>query len=139
MRNRAIFEGQFTGMSSAPPLVRPIAGTLRDTGAHLSRTGTLHILRVGRLVQEQPTGLTFSGSAFPRAGKAHSLQVTFVPTGTVVPPATFDEATGRIHLHYSDRDHPEVQDLLANRRSRLCYFWRSADGLRSRAWLVISG
>lgn len=126
-------------MSSATTLRPPPVGTLRSTIEHLDRTGRLHVLRVGRKQVESTSGLLFTGSPFSRGGMARSLQVSFVPGGAVVPPATFDEATGRIHLHYTDRDHPEVQALLQSRRSRLCYFWRSADGLRSRAWLVISG
>lgn len=114
-------------------------GTLRTTGEHLNRTGRLHVLRVGRKQDDTSTGFLFTGSPFSRGEVARSLQISFVPSGSVVPPATFDEATGRIHLHYADRDHPEVQGLLEARRTRLCYFWRSADGLRSRAWLVISG
>ncbi|MBK6627124.1 MAG: hypothetical protein IPJ87_13115 [Flavobacteriales bacterium] len=125
-------------MSTTPTTLQAPAGTLRTTGHHLSRTGTLHVLRVGRMVQELPPGMVFTGSAFSRGGLARALRITFVPTGAL-PPATFDESTGTIHLHYADRDHPEVRALLQSRRSRLCYFWRSADGLRSRAWLLISG
>ncbi|MBK8340665.1 MAG: hypothetical protein IPK99_12040 [Flavobacteriales bacterium] len=126
-------------MSQAPVIGdqrRPL--TLRDGLPSLNRSGGLQILRVGRREQSNADSLIFSGAPGTSNSKARSVEVRFVPTGTAVPAPSFDASTGRIHLSYDRRDHPDVIGLLNNRGTRFCYFWRSSDGTRCRGWLLIT-
>jgi hypothetical protein len=81
--------------------------------------------------------LVFAGTPARNGTKARSIQVSFTSDGLVHAP-TFDASNGRIHLFYPDRDHPEVQGLLNSKRNRFCYFWRSANGGHTHAWLLSS-
>ena len=96
------------------------------------------MLRVGRREQRKNDTLVFTGTPGTSGRKARSVEVRFVPPGSVVPAPSFDPITGRIQLSYDRRDHPDVVGLLNNRGTRFCYFWRSADGNRCRSWLLIT-
>ncbi|MBP6390527.1 MAG: hypothetical protein KA175_02995 [Flavobacteriales bacterium] len=115
---------------------RPL--TLRDGLPSLRSNGGLQILRVGRKEHSGPDAIIFSGTPGASDSTARSVEVRFVPAGTAVPAPSFDVRTGRIHLSYDRRDHPDVIGLLNNRGARFCYFWRSADGTRCRGWLLIT-
>src|SRR5262245_30945604 len=98
-----------------------------DTARSLRSFGHLEVLRVTRQLGAPKDQLLFAGSPASSQSTVRSVEVTFVAPGAPLPQPTLD-ATGRIHLYYSDRDHPEVQALMQSRRKRLCYFWTSFDG-----------
>lgn len=111
-------------------------GGLR-TALHLGNTGALEVMRVTRAVPTANGDLLFLGIPARIGSRARSLQVSFTTEG--VPPApSLDPKNGRIQLYYPDRDHPEVQALLNSKRNRFCYFWRSAKGDHTHAWLLSS-
>jgi hypothetical protein len=121
---------------------RPLERTpLQDAGPlvaqRLRSSGELEVLRITKALRAKGGQLEFSGVPARQGSKARSVRVTFTNDGISVAPR-FDEATGRIDLFYPDRDHPEVQALLNGKRNRFCYFWRSAHGRQTHAWLLSS-
>jgi len=115
--------------------------TLKESGPHaamhLAHTGTLEVMRVTKAIPTANGDLLFLGVPARTGSSARSLHVSFTQQSVHEPP-TMDPMTGRIHLSYPHRDHPEVQALLNSKRNRFCYFWRSASGDRTHAWLLSS-
>lgn len=111
-------------------------GGLR-TALHLSSTGALEVMRITKAIPTNNGGLLFLGVPARHGSSARSLQVSFA-NETVLPAPQMDPSNGRIHLHYPHKDHPEVQALLNSKRNRFCYFWRSANGDQTHAWLLSS-
>lgn len=125
-------------VTAPAPDARPYR-TSADTARSLRSFGHLEVLRVTRQLNAPPDRLLFAGVPASSQSKVRSVEMIFVGEGAPLPKPTLDAATGRIHLYYSDRDHPEVQALSRSRRKRLCYFWTSFDGALSHAWLLTSG
>lgn len=111
-------------------------GGLR-TALSLGSSGALEVVRITKALPSQNGDLLFVGSPARDDSKARSIRVSFI-TDDVLHAPEYDTATGRIHLFYPHRDHPEVQGLLNSKRNRFCYFWRSAKGDRTHAWLLSS-
>ncbi len=111
-------------------------GGLR-TALHLGSSGALEVMRVTRAVPTANGDLLFLGLPARSGSTARSLQVSFVAEG-VLPAPTLDANNGRIRMFYPHKDHPEVQALLNSKRDRFCYFWRSAKGDHTHAWLLSS-
>lgn len=109
-------------------------GGLR-TAMHLANTGALEVMRVTRSIPTASGDLLFLGVPARHGGIARSLQVSFAKDAAL-PAPRLDISNGRIHLCYTDKDHPEVQALLNSKRNRFCYFWRSTNGERTHAWLL---
>ncbi len=105
--------------------------------------GTLHILRVLKQLpmKGQVAGalrtLVFKGVPFSHQSKATGVRVSFVEEPQPAMP-TFDPTTGTIDMFYPITALAEVEDLLSTGRERFCYYWKSSDGLRCRAWLMAS-
>lgn len=105
--------------------------------------GTLHILRVLRQVPvKQPASsavrtMWFKGVPFSLQSKATGMRLSFVEEPQP-PMPTFDTMSGIIDLFYPITALAEVQDLLRSGKERFCYYWKSSDGLRCRAWLMAS-
>jgi hypothetical protein len=114
---------------------------LKEGGLHtamsLGASGQLEVVRITKPLPAQGDELVFAGAPARDGSKARSIHVSFTTDGLVHPPE-FDAASGRIHLFYPDRDHPEVQGLLNSKRNRFCYFWRSSQGGHTHAWLLSS-
>lgn len=104
---------------------------------HLANTGALEVMQITKAIPTNSGGLLFLGVPARHGSSARSLQVSFSSEDTM-PAPQMDAGNGRIHLHYPHRDHPEVQALLNSKRNRFCYFWRSASGERTHAWLLSS-
>ncbi len=111
-------------------------GSLR-TALSLGSSGALEVVRVTKALPSEDGDLLFAGAPARDGSKARSIQVSFTTDNAVHAPE-FDATTGRIHLYYPRRDHPEVQGLLNSKRNRFCYFWRSAEGGHTHAWLLSS-
>lgn len=111
-------------------------GGLR-TALHLGSSGALEVMRVTKAIPTANGDLLFLGTPARAGSIARSLQVSFA-TDDVLPSPSLNPENGRIHLYYPHRDHPEVQALLNSRRNRFCYFWRSAQGDHTHAWLLSS-
>jgi|JI9StandDraft_2_1071091.scaffolds.fasta_scaffold01370_5 hypothetical protein len=111
-------------------------GGLR-TALSLGASGALEVVRITKQLSSSATELVFVGVPARHGGQATSIQVSFT-TEVLRPAPRFDPSTGRIHLFYPDRDHPEVQGLLNSKRNRFCYFWRSIKGGHTHAWLLSS-
>lgn len=111
-------------------------GGLR-TAIHLAQSGALEVMRVTKAIPTTSGDLLFLGVPARHGSSARSLQVSFSAEG-VLPAPRMDANNGRIHLHYPHKDHPEVQALLNSKRNRFCYFWRSANGDQTHAWLLSS-
>lgn len=107
------------------------------TAINLGSSGALEVVRITKPLPSSNGDLVFAGTPARDGTKARSIQVSFTSDGLVHAP-TFDASNGRIHLFYPDRDHPEVQGLLNSKRNRFCYFWRSANGGHTHAWLLSS-
>lgn len=115
------------------PLQDAAPRVLRNLGA----SGTLEVLRITKRLQLKGEELVFAGVPGRQGSKARLVRVRF--TEAVMPrPPRFDEGSGTIELYYPDRDHAEVQALLNTKRNRFCYFWRSAQGGQTHAWLLSS-
>jgi len=114
---------------------------LKEGGLHtalsLGASGALEVVRITKALPSQGADLVFAGAPAGDGSKARSIQVSFTTDGQVHAPE-FDASSGRIHLFYPDRDHPEVQGLLNSKRNRFCYFWRSSNGGHTHAWLLSS-
>lgn len=115
--------------------------TFKESGLraaeHLDNSGSLEVMRVTRAIPTSTDDLLFLGVPARAGSTARSLLVSFGEQAGLEAPS-MDALTGRIHLHYPHRDHPEVQALLHSKRNRFCYFWRSASGDRTHAWLLSS-
>lgn len=111
-------------------------GGLR-TALHLGSSGALEVMRVTKAIPTANGDLLFLGTPARTGSIARSLQVSFA-TEDVLPSPSLNPENGRIHLYYPHRDHPEVQALLNSKRNRFCYFWRSAQGDHTHAWLLSS-
>lgn len=111
-------------------------GGLR-TASHLAQSGALEVMRVTKAIPTANGDLLFLGVPARAGSVARSLQVSF-NSEDPLPAPQLDPNNGRIHLHYRHKDHPEVQSLLNSRRDRFCYFWRSAQGDQTHAWLLSS-
>jgi len=111
-------------------------GGLR-TALHLGSSGALEVIRVTKAIPTANGDLLFLGTPARVGSIARSLQVSFTGDGTI-PAPSIDPNTGRIRIFYPHRDHPEVQALLNSKRNRFCYFWRSAKGDQTHAWLLSS-
>ncbi|MBL7953060.1 MAG: hypothetical protein JNM62_15230 [Flavobacteriales bacterium] len=111
-------------------------GGLR-TALHLGSSGALEVMRVTRAIPTANGDLLFLGTPARTGNTARSLLVSFETEG-VLPAPTMDPSNGRIHLFYPRKDHPEVLALLNSKRDRFCYFWRSAKGDQTHAWLLSS-
>jgi hypothetical protein len=111
-------------------------GGLR-TALHLGSSGALEVMRITKAIPTGSDDLLFLGVPVRHGSSARSLRVSFAQDGTM-PAPRMDQNNGRIHLHYPHRDHPEVQALLNSKRDRFCYFWRSANGDQTHAWLLSS-
>ncbi|MEO8068899.1 MAG: hypothetical protein ABI599_14475 [Flavobacteriales bacterium] len=127
-----------------PPSISVITAVAERCPPEFPMTfGTLHILRVLRqLPVKQPVSsavrtLTFKGAPFSRQSKATGMRLSFVEEPQPPMPA-FDITSGIIDLFYPIASLAEVQDLLRSGKERFCYYWRSSDGLRCRAWLMAS-
>lgn len=94
-------------------------------------------MRITKTVASTNGDLFFSGVPARAGSSARSIQVSFTDSG-LTPAPEFDTDSGRIHLYYPHREHPEVQGLLNSKRNRFCYFWRSAQGDQTHAWLLSS-
>lgn len=125
-------------IASAPVQATKPYRTGADTARSLRSFGHLEVLSITRQLSAPPGQLLFAGAPGSSQSSVHSVLISFVGDGAPLPAPTLDAATGRIHLHYADSDHPEVQGLLKSRRKRLCYFWTSFDGAFSHAWLLTS-
>ena len=110
-------------------------GGLR-TALHLGSSGSLGVMRVMKAIPTANGDLLFLGQPARSGNIVRSLQVSF--REGPLPAPTLDQTTARIVLFYPHRDHPEVQALLNSKRNRFCYFWRSASGDRTHAWLLSS-
>ncbi|MBK9175142.1 MAG: hypothetical protein IPM46_02160 [Flavobacteriales bacterium] len=115
------------------PLQDAAPRVLRNLGA----AGTLEVLRITKGLQLKGEELLFVGVAGRQGSKARMVRVRFTE-GALPRQPRFDDATGTIELYYPHRDHAEVQALLNARRTRFCYFWRSAQGGQTHAWLLSS-
>lgn len=111
-------------------------GGLR-TALHLASSGALEVMRVTKAIPTANGDLLFLGVPARVGSTARSLQVSFIGEG-LLPAPQLDPKNGRLHLHYPHKEHPEVQALLNSKRERFCYYWRSADGERTHAWLLSS-
>ena len=111
-------------------------GGLR-TAMQLANTGALEVMRITKAIPTSSGDLLFLGVPARHGGSARSLQVSFIQEGAV-PAPRMDPKNGRIHLHYPNKEHPEVQALLTSKRNRFCSFWRSAHGDQTHAWLLSS-
>ena len=99
--------------------------TLKDSvphaGMHLAASGTLEVMRVTKAIPTANGDLLFLGVPARTGSSARSLHVSFTQQSVHETP-TMDPMTGRIHLSYPHRDHPEVQALLTSTHNRFCYF-----------------
>lgn len=101
----------------------------------LLAAGRLEVLRITKRVSAKPRSWVFAGSAGRHGSSARRVAISI---GEASPTAHFDPESRTIHLSYPDPSHPDVQALLNPRRTRYCYFWSSARGDRSRAWVITS-
>ena len=131
-------------MLASPPSISVITSVAERRAPQFPMSfGTLHILRVLRqLSVKEPISsalrtLSFKGVPFSRQSKATAMRVSFVEEPQP-PMPTFDIATGTIELFYPITELAEVHDLLRSGKERFCYYWKSSDGLRCRAWLMAS-
>ena len=113
---------------------RPV--TVPETSHSLKSFGHVEVLRIKRRSRKQPDLLLFKGSPGSKHSTARSVLVTVMERGGEIPTPYFDSGTGRIHLAYPDVLDPELQALLADPGSFMCYFWTSFDGAHSHAWLL---
>ncbi len=105
--------------------------------SHLLASGKLDVVRITKGLRESPGELVLAGVP-ARAGTLARRIVVHFTSGTV-PSPRFDKANGTIELFYPRRDHPEVQAMLNSKLARFCYFWQSAKGEQTHAWLLTSG
>jgi hypothetical protein len=105
--------------------------------SHLLASGKLDVVRITKGLRESQSELVFAGVPARAGTRARRIVVHFA-SGTV-PSPRFDQASGTIELFYSRRDHPEVQAMLNSKLARFCYFWQSAKGEQTHAWLLTSG
>lgn len=131
-------------MIASPPSISVITSVAERRAPQFPMTfGTLHILHVLRQlnVKEPLNGavrmLSFKGAPFSRQSKATAMRISFVE-GPQPPMPAFDSASGTIDLFYPMTSLAEVQELLRSGKERFCYYWKSGDGLRCRAWLMAS-
>ena len=114
---------------------------LKDDGLHaansLGSSGELEVMRITKAVRSKNGELRYHGQPARAGSIARSIWVSFTTEG-LPPSPEFDAETGTLHLYYPNRDHPEVQGLLNSKRNRFCYYWRSAQGDRTHAWLLSS-
>jgi hypothetical protein len=96
----------------------------------------VEVLRIKRRSRKRPELMLFKGSPGSKHSTARSALVTLAEFEGESPAPYFDREAGRIHLHYPGAEHPELQALLADPGSFMCYCWTSFDGAHCHAWLL---
>jgi|GEM_PF-744174 hypothetical protein len=123
------------------PLVHDPVQQCKESGLgaanHLTSSGALEVMRITKAVPTGNGDLQFLGVPARHGSTVRSLLVSFIAEDTM-PAPEMDPINGRVHLYYPHRDHPEVQLLLNRKRKRFCYFWRSAEGDHTHAWVISS-
>jgi|GEM_PF-1513374 len=117
-----------------PSTSRPVS--IPETARSLKSFGHVEVLRIKRRSRKQPDLMLFKGSPGSKHSKVRSALVTLAEFAGESPAPYFDPNAGRIHLHYTSAEHPELQALLAEPGSFMCYCWTSFDGAHSHAWLL---
>ncbi|MEO8734880.1 MAG: hypothetical protein ABI373_11165 [Flavobacteriales bacterium] len=120
--------------STLPSTLPPVASP--ETARSLKAFGHVEVLRIKRRSRKQPDLLLFKGTPGAKHSTVHSVLVTLAEFEGEAPAPYYDREAERIHLHYSSADDPELQALLADPGSFMCYCWTSFDGAHSHAWLL---
>lgn len=120
---------------AADPIQEQSDVDLRHTHA-LNSVGSIEVMRLTRLVKRESDGLHFKGEPASSRGHLRKLKVTFVAGDA--PSPGFDEASGSLHVFYSEHERKKVEAVLLSKRQRYCYFWHSRNGVQRHAWLLSS-
>lgn len=115
--------------SSVQPLLQDVPSPEMDA----KRLGQVEVVDIKRRSRKHPELLLFKGTPGSKHSTAKSVLAT---VGNEAQAPWLDRAQGRIHLHYASKEHPELQALMAEPGAFACYFWESADGTKSHAWLL---
>ena len=107
-----------------------------ETARSLKSFGHVEVLRIKRRSRKKPDLMLFKGSPGSKHSTVRSALVTLATFEGKSPAPYFDQDAGRIHLHYSSTEDPELQALLDDPASFMCYCWISFDGAHSHAWLL---
>ncbi len=111
------------------PLLKDVPSPELGTG----RFGQVEVVDIQRRSRRQPDILLFKGTPGSKHSTAKRVLVT---VGDAANAPQMDRGHGQIHLHYASKDDPELKALLADPGAFVCYFWESADGRMSHAWLL---
>ena len=125
-----------TNSASSPESA--ISAQLAASGRAVPPFGHVEVVRIKRRSRKWPELLLFKGSPVSKHGVAKSVLITINEAGSGSTTPWLDLEKGRIHITYPSMEHAELQALLADPGSFLCYFWTSADGTKSLAWLLKS-
>lgn len=105
--------------------------------------GTLQIVRLlqrlrlpSRQTGQQQEELVFAAKPGSRNSSIRRVHIVFMENGGAELPAPeLAEELATIRLFYPITELHKVTAMVVRRGARFCYFWRSADAARVRAWL----
>lgn len=123
-------------MTAAPLAPDHQAAQAEDAPRRLPHGGQVEVLRVRRRSRKHPELLLFKGAPASKRGRIKSAVVTLVPAGQDLPTPWLDPENQRLHVFYNDPQDKHLTALIADPGAFLWYFWTSADGKQSLAWLL---
>lgn len=105
--------------------------------------GNLQIVRLlqrlrrpAKRASQWPAELMFAAKPGSRNSSVRRVHLVFMDeTETTLPAPELADELATIRLFYPIAELQRITALLAGRTAHFCYFWRSADASRIRAWL----
>lgn len=120
------------------PVIEHVAATSKPFAP-----GNLHIVRLLHQVRTTARNggqghdeLVFAAKPGSRNSSIRRVHIVFVEEGgTGLPAPELHEERATICLYYPIPEQQHILALIQRRGAHFCYFWRSADASRMRAWL----
>jgi hypothetical protein len=120
----------------------PVIEHVVAAGPH-SGPGTLHIVQLGQRLRtmaahdrEVREEMVFAAKPGSRSTSVRRVHIVFLnEDGTSLPAPELIDEQATIRLFYPIDAVERIKAMVLRRGVRLCYFWRSADASRVRAWL----